>query len=262
MLAQKLRLDPRAMVEWATGQTMQRTAALRHRPAAPLPEPAQANPPSAHVVPQGSALERRLLALLLLDPMRLFEVNRVLRLVDQSVNEGRPLPIHLDDFSSAEHQVIFQCVHAACQQDQQNPVDYLQDALPRDLHPLLNEILAEPLAVFVQRAGRLHATEMASVQREQQQRFGGGSSNTAAELTLLALRLRRERLQRQQKDLYFLQLAAEEQGEEDEALHYGAQVTPLMQRLRALDAAIGKGVEYLIMPQQAAHLRGNGSNPV
>lgn len=249
LLSHALRLDPKTMVEWALARTQRtqpplpppkkedkwggRSSRLRDKKVAPPPRYA-ASPVSLAM--RGRELEKYCLSSLLRDPQRLFEGNRLLREVGNTVSEEMSLPLQVADFSQGDFQAIFALLEKACQQDEVEPLSYMLQHVDISLMEVIDEMLQEPLEVFARKASKLHVTELQSVQQEQNRRQMGNRD----EFPLLLLRLRRDRIQQESKEIYFLLTEAQENRDTELEQLYTGHFSSLAQRIRMLNLTLNK----------------------
>ncbi len=224
-LARRVHIDERTLIQWG-----QQRRAFGGRPTPSLRQQRQLSgrAPGAIKVggPPGQSAERESFCLRLLmdQPERLYAANRKLRELqhgDAALSKVLG-PLHADDFSRSEYQVIFRGLEQALAQMDVDPLDYLYRWLPPELSETVDRLRVSPLEQFGQGLSRLLATEMDSILRAQ------ARVNTLPELTTPvfvreALQLRQSRLERESSELYFLQQDARSQGDAEADAFYQAQ---------------------------------------
>lgn len=245
LLANKLRLDPSSFIQWSKSRqrhasvppSEQRRERGRSAPKQHSHGNGKAAPPPAQrasAATRGRMLEQFCLNVLLHDPSRLFEAHRLLREVDKADNSPFNVPLQSEDFTQTEFQEIFKLLQRAARQDELEPLEYLHTHADSLLRQTLDEILMEPLALFIREAGKLYETELKSVQREQQ-RF---NKKVFDEFPCRLLMLRRERVERQIKEIYFMMEEAQSEGNAAMLEYYTAQISEIKRAVKLLNAAI------------------------
>lgn len=176
---------------------------------------------NGHTSQPGAALERYCLSLLLHAPDRLFQVNRRLR--ELAAQEERAsaalLPLNQDDFSREDYRALFRLIKQSLDQDQYEPVEFIQEYVPQELWGTVQEIQPHPLEVFRQRANNLHLTELQSVMKDLS-RFNGEAEHQGLELLRCVFELRQQRLKREMSDFYFFEREAQLDGEDALVVDY------------------------------------------
>lgn len=154
---------------------------------------------------KGRRLEQYCLSVLIREPHRLFEANRLLRQISEKTGGAVVPKLELPDFSQGDFQMIFGLLEDACLQDEKDPLDYLLQNVNDSLQSAIDEVLPEPLETFA-RKKRLYTTELNSVQLEQKRRHSALRDDFQEQV----LRMRLERIEEKIREIYFLQ---EEEGE-------------------------------------------------
>ncbi len=156
-------------------------------------------------------------------------------------------PLHAEDYSRAEYQVIFRGLEQALVQVELAPLDYLYQWLPPELVETVDRLRVSPLDQFGQVLSRLLVTELASIVRAQERVNTLPALNTPV-FVREALLLRQSRLERESSELYFLQQDARSQGDHEAEAFYQAQIDIhsrtrglLARTLRAMRAATRSG---------------------
>jgi DNA primase len=238
-LSLRLHLDEKTMLEWAMRY-------VRHTPASTSSQKRSGKPharnggaasaPSTPVVTdasRGRVLEGHCLAILLREPHRLFEANRLLRGLRNPTDGSPGVPLQPDDFTQSEFKAIFALLQVACRQDELEPLSYLLNHIDPVLRPTIDTLLPEPLDIYVQHEQKRNVTELHSIQREQQ-RF---PRRKADDFYPRLLTLRYERIQRESKELYFMLEEAQKEGDTALAESCTIQFSQINQALRVVDAA-------------------------
>ncbi|HLA42577.1 MAG TPA: hypothetical protein VJZ27_04030, partial [Aggregatilineales bacterium] len=169
---------------------------------------------------------------LLRDPQRLFEANRLLREVSRDSEQN--MPLQADDFTQSSFQAIFHLFKKACLQDNREPLDYLLEHADDILRKTIDDLLPLPLDIYARKAGRMIATELESIQRDQK-RYPRIPTD---EFPRRILALRRERIQREGKEIYFMLTEAQKSSDSDLVNTCTVRFSQLKRTLMILDAAI------------------------
>ncbi len=229
LLSHRLKLDPRAMVAWAVNRTQQTEKTDK--------KPIQKKLNDAPVVDalpmslKGRKLEQYCLSVLVREPHRLFEANRLLRQICEQTGGAIVPKLEPNDFSQGDFQVIFGLLERACLQDEKEPLDYLLENVNDSLQGAINEVLSEPLETFAKKK-RLYNTELNSVQLEQKRRHSALRDDFRERL----LQMRHDRIEQEMKEIYFLQ---EETEDESAAVTiYAQRMSQLLRTKYILNQAI------------------------
>jgi DNA primase len=217
-LARRVRIDEKTLLQWTQRRralqtrsvpTLREQRKLAERPTHTHSVRAQGTPPAAQ--------ESLCLSLLLEQPERLFAANRKLRelqALDADLNPWLE-PLNPRDFSRVDFQTIFGILEQALYQDERDPLDYVFDHLPHELAERVDHLLELPHEA-IRRA--LPPQDNPSVYLKT---LPGVTQYTTFEIE--ALVLRRNRIEREQQELYFLQ--QDSQFEEKELTDYHYQET-------------------------------------
>ncbi|MFN8375148.1 MAG: DNA primase [Anaerolineae bacterium] len=177
-------------------------APLRILPAAP----ARVMPP--RIVPArqrpDAALEASCLRVLFRDPDLLFEVNRRLRTLagNQSKLLSGPLAdFGVEDFSHSTYRALMEVLTTAFAQHDLEPMVYIERHLESVLLPEVEVLLVDELDGLRPRLRHGLSIDLSSYLKQNDQTKDGQS-----ELIEKALRLRKERLNRQIDDIFFLKM--------------------------------------------------------
>ncbi|KAB2904111.1 MAG: DNA primase [Anaerolineae bacterium] len=204
LLSHRLKLDPKSMVAWAVNRTQQGTPKTGSRGKMAEQKKLSEAPPMVMSL-KGRRLEQYCLSVLIREPHRLFEANRLLRQISEKTGGAVVPKLELPDFSQGDFQMIFGLLEDACLQDEKDPLDYLLQNVNDSLQSAIDEVLPEPLETFA-RKKRLYTTELNSVQLEQKRRHSALRDDFQEQV----LRMRLERIEEKIRETYFLQ---EEEGE-------------------------------------------------
>ncbi len=232
LLSHRLRLDPRAMVSWAVNRTASPsengTKNTRQSVQKKLREAPRVELPKSPLASRQRVLEKQCLMVLLQEPHRLFEANRLLRDISDKMGGITSPCLEIDDFTQTDFQAIFALLERANQQDAQEPLDFLLENAHDNLLDAINEVLSEPLETFAQKK-RLYNTELISWQQERKRRYGAQRDDFQERL----LQMRHDRIEQEIKEIYFLQEEAQ-----DEAETYSQRMNQLMRTKYVLNQAI------------------------
>jgi len=206
-LARRVRIDERTLIQWTQRRQSASTRSvpsireqrkLAQRPERPV---TSGGPPG-----QSAKREAFCLSLLLQQPERLFAANRKLRELqeqDESLEEVLG-SLSADDFSRPDHQAIFRAIEHSLYQDEYEPIEYLYAHLPVELVRVVEQLQEPALNELERTLPKSLMADFHSIQREQ------ARINTLPEPDTLsfvqeALTLRHARLERELRELYFLQ---------------------------------------------------------
>lgn len=243
MLIQRLRLDPKGMME--------QVAKLLHRPMARTqtsqnpfrkkqerPPTPPAPPPRYSLATRKREAERLCLSMLIQQPQRLSEGNRRLRELVGTLSTDIAAPLSISDFSQSDFKAIFALLEQACQQDVLGSVDYLYQYIAEELRDSLEQVLAEQLDLFARRADRRSVTDLQGWQRENAQ--AATVQRRRDEFWQLFLKLRLERLRQEAHEVFFLLTEAQESNSEADSQHYQERFNELGKIIRILDTEINR----------------------
>jgi DNA primase len=212
-LALKLRLDERVLIQWAQ-RRVPRGVTERKPPGKqagkPVPEQSTQGPERETASSQpGNALERHCLSMLIRDPKLIYVANRRLSQLASQVPQAREAlgPVSAEDFSRSDFRAVFGVLERALAQDDYEPVEYLRQHLPYELTLELDRLMIEPLEAFRQHLQpSLLAQFEAEIEATRKKREWATSASAQTELELIhkMLELRKQRLKRDNQDLFFL----------------------------------------------------------
>jgi len=207
-LARRVRIDERSLMQWTQRRRAARTRVVptlsqqRRLAARPAGRPTVASGPPG----QSTFWEGFCLHLLLDEPERLFAANRLLR---ELQGEDRALsnalgPLCPDDFSRPEYQVIFRTLDRSLYQDEDDPLTYLRRRLPTELVAIVDELIDSPLERLEQGLTGPLRTELRSFLHEQA-RLSMGPDVSSPLFVRTALMVRHSRIERELRELFYLQ---------------------------------------------------------
>jgi DNA primase len=246
-LALKLHLDERLLIEWSQRHTRRmavKTEPVRDAPrtdskkAAPGSAPAAKRPDSG-----GRAMEYYCLALLVRQPDLLYVANRKLREIGAKMTHSRQVlgALSPEDFTRSDMRAIFVTLERALAQDDLEPIEYLKQHMPYELCEEVDKLLVEELEVFKQRLNpSLHAQLEAEVLAAQKKRewmvsptIRASGSGIQHVVEQYVLELRKQRLERENRELQFLQ----QEADADTEMEYNRRVSVNRQALKFIDNA-------------------------
>ncbi|MBE0688676.1 MAG: DNA primase [Anaerolineae bacterium] len=185
-----------------------------------------------------NALERDCLRLLLYQPDLMFHINRMFRELannNQALLSGPLNDLCLDDFSRTEYRALAGVFNEALDQDELENLAYMRNQLDGELWRELEEIIAGDLELLRPRLRHGLSVDLETVVQAAQRTYG--VQDPIMQATEKALRLRRQRLQRERQELQYLQLdAAEFENEVEENYDSYIMLSTMAQRL--IDAAL------------------------
>jgi DNA primase len=154
-----------------------------------------------------AALEAYCLRMLLSHPKLIYDVNRKLRElagVNPMLADGALGDLSSSDFTRTSYRALMDQFGRAMAQDEQEPLDYLRTTLPAELREEVEILLDDEWKDWQERQKNAFLTDLIVV-RKQAERFSGAVDITV-ELVEKALRLRRERLERERQEMVFLEM--------------------------------------------------------
>ncbi len=179
------------------------------------------------------AAEAYCLRMLLLDFALLPQVNRTLRelagseghLLDGPLRELTP-----DDFTQGEYRALFARLQESLEQDDAEPLDHLRETLDESLLAELEALLlAEPDHIHAQVKRRLHG-EFTDIWNAFERQVRPGV-DLQTDVVRRALRVRHQRLEREQQEIRFLLEDAQRSNDPEAERVYFAQTVPTMRAL-------------------------------
>jgi DNA primase len=203
-LALKLHLDERMLIQWAQ-QQQQPGRLIMAKPGkqkSPLKiQQAVEMPPDStqRTMPQTSAMERYCLSMLIRKPSLWSLANRKLREIagPKGSPHGALGPLNADDLTHSDFKAIMNLLEQALTQDDLEPLDYMERHLPYELRAEVERLFSEPTAAYRQR----RAQQMLERESEQVNEQAIRSND---EFLRRVLHLRKQRIERENKELYFL----------------------------------------------------------
>ncbi len=244
-LARELRLDERVLIAWTQHRQSARTRAQpslreqRRLAGRSAPLPSSSAPPG-----QSEQREGFCLGLLLQQPEWLYSANRRLRELQGNDAALAPAlgPLCAEDFRRPDYQAIFRAVESWLYQDAEPLGTYLARVLPGELVEVVGQLYLSPLDRINQGLPPSLAIELQSILREKA-RINALPAPDETLFVQEALALRHSRLEREHRELFFLQEEAKRErnplaSEFDaaSAIHYQAlsRVTRALQQIKSL----------------------------
>ena len=213
-LARELRLDERVLIAWTqrrqqTGRRVRPTLREQRRLAdKPIPPQVSSAPPG-----QSERREGFCLSLLLQQPAWLFLANRRLRELKNGRGDlGNALgPLCAEDFGRADYQALFRAIEGWLYEDAEPLLTYLYRTLPSELLALVEELRQSELERLEKQLPGMLAVDLKSHIKERA-RINALPEITEELFIQEALALRLSRLEREHRELFFLQAEAERDG--------------------------------------------------
>ncbi len=213
-LARRVRIDERTLIEWTQRRQPARTRVRpsireqRKQAARPAPVPPAGGPPGQSDLREGFCLW-----LLIQQPERLFAANRRLRELQGGDEQlaAALAPLCAQDFRRPDYQAIFRALEDSLYRDEAQPLEYLMRVLPPELWEVVEQLQVAPLDTFSRLLPRPLVTELQSILREKA-RINALPVPDEGLFIQEALTLRLSRLERELRELYFLQEEAEREG--------------------------------------------------
>lgn len=103
-----------------------------------------------------------------------------------------------EDFSNSDYQILIRLLQAANDQDEYAPTAYLEEHLDPFLKQVVHQLTLDDVNLHALRIGNRMTPDLNSVVKQIE------SGDKRIELIRNALELRRQRLERERKDIYFL----------------------------------------------------------
>jgi hypothetical protein len=203
-----------------------------------LPAQLAAKPGQAQLSSRSSsrATEAYCLRMLLLEPAMLARVNRKLRELasdNEQLLDGPLAALNTEDFSQGDYRALLDALHTALQQDDAEPLDYLQEVLDETLIHELTALLLDEAEEVHRQMGKRMEGEFDDIWKEFV-RTVRPSFNTQADVVRRALQVRHQRLEREQQEVKFLLEDAQRQHDKDAERLYYEQTIPTMRALRLI----------------------------
>jgi hypothetical protein len=144
--------------------------------------------------------------LLIAQPERLYAANRKLR---ELQNEAAILsnlldPLSGEDFTRADYKVVFEALERSLYEEDSNPIEFLHRALPPELGSIVDDLRDASLKRLRNGVPRSLTTDFESIRRDQT-RINALPEPDTALFVQETLTLRQSRIDRELRELYFLQ---------------------------------------------------------
>jgi DNA primase len=247
-LALKLRIDERTLIQWTMQHQKRTVKGIVTR--APKNNPQQqqaatiatAKGTTAPTTEQAnSPLERYCLAALIVRSGLLSLANRKLREIVSGAPGARDAlkSVSAEDFVRSDYRAIFTVLEEAFNQDDQEPKDFLEEHLPYELRNEVENLGVAQLTEFKQRlTPSLHAQLEAELEAARKKEGWMTSSPARIELEFVhrIFELRKQRLRRENQDLYFLIKDADS----DQEMEYNRKVIANRLALQLIDQTINQ----------------------
>jgi DNA primase len=225
-LARRVKIDERTLIQWT-----QRRQSASTRTVPTIKDQRKMADVRPQIVSVGALPGQSLhgepfcLQMLLQQPERLYAANRKLReLQGRDEQLSKVLgSLSAEDFSRTDYQTIFRVLEQSLYQDEVDTLEYLQAQLAPELAAAVVELQIDQLDIFQQRSGKMWATELQSILREQMRRNARPETTTGLFIQEV-LTLRYNRLERESHELYFLQQDARTAGDQPTEHYYEAAI--------------------------------------
>jgi DNA primase len=257
-LALKLHLDERLLIQWSQRHTKRVVPPPQQNTAQNNAQNTGAGKNSSTTASQkdrgdngsgGRAREHFCLAMLVRQPNLLYVANRRLREIGVKMTHGRHIlgAVSPEDFTRSDLRAIFVTLERALAQEDLEPIEYLKQHLPYELSQEVDRLLVEELDVFKQRLiPSLHVQLEAEVLAAQKKREWMLSPGVKASgsgfqhvLEQYILELRKLRLERENRELQFLQQEVDAEME----MEYNRRVWINRQALKLIDSAVKEAAQ-------------------
>jgi hypothetical protein len=138
-----------------------------------------------------------------------------------------------DDFTQGDYRALLDVLHSALTQDDAEPLDYLQEILDETLFYEMTSLLLDESEEVHRQIGKRLEGEFADIWKEFARSVRPGF-NTQADVVRRALRVRHQRLEREQQEVKFLLEDAQRLHDKEAERLYYEQTVPTMRALRLI----------------------------
>ncbi|MEO1290813.1 MAG: toprim domain-containing protein, partial [Chloroflexota bacterium] len=182
------------------------------------------------------ATEAYCLRMLLLEPATMAHVNRKLRELageNQQLLQGPLKALCVEDFSQGDYRILLEALQSALRQHDMEPMDYLE-------HELDDNLLNELTALLTDEQLNIHSSVNMRLEGEFEQIWNDFARSirpgidTQQDVIRRALKVRHQRLAREQQEIRFLLEDAQRVHDEASQKTYFEQTIPTMRALRLL----------------------------
>lgn len=211
---------------------------------APQPVPTETRPVTPLLSSRSSsrATEAYCLGMLLNEPPLLAQINRKFReLAQNNANllHGPLSELNSEDFSQGEYRALLSELKSAIAQDEVEPMDYLRDELDEALIDEMNTLLLEEYQAVHRHVKMRLSAEFEDVWKQFERRVRP-SIDTQADLIRRALKVRHQRLEREQQEIRFLIEDAQRTHDKDAEYMYCKQTEPGLRALLLIQRELGQ----------------------
>ena len=193
------------------------------------------------------ATEAYCLRMLLLQPALLAQINRKLRELAGNramLSKGPLSDLMLEDFTQSEYRAILDTLQDALAQDDADPLDYLRQQLDDTLADELDDLLRDEADDVHQLVKHSLKGEFEEIWSHYNRRVKPGV-NVERELVTRALYVRRQRLERESREIRFLMEDARRSNDKHAERKYFEQTVPTMQALKILQHELQQAIQLL-----------------
>lgn len=188
------------------------------------------------------ATEAYCLRMLLLEPTLLAQVNRKMRELAQNntrLLKGPLCELVTEDFSQGDYRALLSELKAAVTQDDVEPLDYLRHALDESLIDEMNALLVDEVQEVHRHVNQRLGAEFEDIWKQFARRVRPGIDNQA-DFIRRALKVRHQRLEREQQEIRFLLEDAQRNHDKDAERMYYEQTVPAMSALLLIQKELGQ----------------------
>jgi hypothetical protein len=193
------------------------------------------------------ATEAHCLRMLLRQPALLAQVNRKLRELagNRALLSGGPLAdLTLEDFTQSEYRAILDTLRDALAQDEVDPMEYLRQHLDEALSREIDELLLDEAEEIHRHVKNKLKGEFEDIWKRYNRQIRPGL-NPEHELVTRALYVRRQRLERENRELRFLLEDARRSNDPQAEEKYYQQTVPVVQALWIIQRELKNGTGLL-----------------
>jgi DNA primase len=211
-------------------------------PSVPTPTVTKPRPPLLTSRHSSRAAEAYCLRMLLQEPTLLSQINRKFRELAQNndgLTRGPLCDLTNEDFTQGDYRALLSELKSAISQDDVEPMDYLREGLDDALLDELNALLLEEQREVHRSIGMRLSAEFEDVWKQFARRVLPGI-DAEKDLVRRALKVRHQRLEREQQEIRFLLEDAQRNRDKDAERMYFEQTGPVMRALVLIQRELGQ----------------------
>ncbi|MDQ7033793.1 MAG: hypothetical protein Q9P01_02845 [Anaerolineae bacterium] len=188
------------------------------------------------------ATEAYCLGMLLNKPTLLAQINRKFRELAQNntkLLQGPLSELNSEDFSQGDYRALLSELQSAMSQDDVDPMDYLREELDEMLVDEMTILLLEEPQAIHRHMGMRHSAEFEDVWKNFERRVRP-SIDTQVDFIRRALKVRHQRLEREQQEIRFLLEDAQRTHDREAEYLYCKQTEPGLRALLLIQRELGQ----------------------